>query len=333
MTIPLSAQAKTFSQKLFDQTFYLNSNPDVLTAVSQGLTTAFAHFSTFGHRENRPLLPFFDTQAYLLANPDVANATTAPGWVSAWNHFVLFGILEGRSPNGTAGFTGLFDNAKYLAQNADVSAAVSGGAFRNGFEHYLLFGATEGRAAFDKAGNAIDFASSVTPGKTVTLTTGADKLTGTGSNDVFSGALNANGVVTFQAFDELNGGGGRDTLIAQGIGTISTNATTLQSIERIEVYGMAPSATLGLANTTGVEEILIANAAGKATVSGINSGIKSLEVTGNPTAATADTFTFTLSNTAVSGTADSVTLKLSGVGDSGSNDNVTSAADLGRQWL
>ena len=48
--IPLSAQAKTFSQRLFDQTFYLNNNSDVLTAVSQGLTTAFGHFSTFGHR-------------------------------------------------------------------------------------------------------------------------------------------------------------------------------------------------------------------------------------------------------------------------------------------
>jgi len=174
--IPLSAQAKTFSQRLFDQAFYLSNdqNKDVLIVVSQGLTTAFEHFSTFGHRENRPLLPFFDTQAYLAANDDVAKATTDPGWVSAWNHFVLFGILEGRSPNGTAGFTGLFDDAKYLAQNTDVKAAVDNGAFRNGFEHYLLFGAKEGRAAFDQGGNAINFAASVMPGATFTLTTGAD---------------------------------------------------------------------------------------------------------------------------------------------------------------
>ena len=89
--IPLSSQARAVSQRLFDASFYISKNADLVTPILQGLTTAFEHFSTFGHRENRPLLPFFDSQAYLAANPDVANAVMAPGWVSAWNHFVLFG--------------------------------------------------------------------------------------------------------------------------------------------------------------------------------------------------------------------------------------------------
>jgi hypothetical protein len=203
---------------LFNETFYLDNNQDVLQAVALGLTTAFEHFSTFGHRENRPLLPFFDTQAYLTAssNSDVLNATTQPGWVSAWNHFVLFGILEGRSPNGTTGFTGLFDNAKYLAQNADVANAVSNGDFRNGFEHYLLFGAKESRAAFDKAGNAIDFQSSLTPGQTFTLTTGADNIVGTSGNDTINGYINTTAGSTDSTLtgaDQINGGAGKgDTL-------------------------------------------------------------------------------------------------------------------------
>jgi hypothetical protein len=236
--IPLSAQAKTFSQRLFNETFYLSSNPDVLTAVSQGLTTAFEHFSTFGHRENRPLLPFFDTQAYLTANLDVANATTAPGWVSAWNHFVLFGILEGRSPNGSTGFTGLFDNAKYLQQNTDVSAAVNGGAFRNGFEHYLLFGAKEGRAAFDKAGNVIDLQSSVTPVKTFTLTDKQDIFTNVGSGTVNAVISSISGDTTWQVADQISGGTAGSTLnltaVVGGSG-VSTVGRVTSGIENFNI--------------------------------------------------------------------------------------------------
>jgi len=265
--IPLSAQAKTFSQKLFDQAFYLSSNPDVLTAVSQGLTTAFEHFSTFGHRENRPLLPFFDTQAYLTANSDVAGATTQPGWVSAWNHFVLFGILEGRSPNGTTGFTGLFDNAKYLSQNTDVATAVSNGAFRNGFEHYLLFGAKEGRAAFDKGGNAIDFQSSVTPGATFTLTTGVDYA------DTTTAFLNGGNVTSSFKFtsanETVNAAGGtlqNNDILVDGSTTDNDvlNATlnalvapTLQNIETLKLNIAGNGAGLDFANITGAKKVEI----------------------------------------------------------------------------
>ena len=246
--IPLSAQAKTFSQRLFDQAFYLNNNDDVFKAVSLGLTTAFEHFSTFGHREIRPLLPFFDTQAYLTANLDVAGATKDPGWVSAWNHFVIFGILEGRSPNGTAGFSGLFDNAKYLQQNQDVDTAVSNGAFRNGFEHYLLFGAKEGRAAFNTAGNAIDLASSVTPGKIFTLTTGPDNIVGTSGNDTIIAYINTNTgstTTTLTGADVIDGGGGIDTLKLTVEGANAAGSLTAATIKNVENFFIRDLNTFG----------------------------------------------------------------------------------------
>ena len=45
---------------------------------------------------------------------------------------------------------------------------------------------------------------------------GLDTFTGTGNDDVFSGSLNSQGQVTFQSFDKLDGGAGKDTLVAQG---------------------------------------------------------------------------------------------------------------------
>jgi hypothetical protein len=313
MTIPLSAQAKTFSQKLFDQTFYLSSNPDVLTAVSQGLTTAFEHFSTFGHRENRPLLPFFDTQAYLLANPDVASATTAPGWVSAWNHFVLFGILEGRSPNGTTGFTGLFDNAKYLAQNADVNTAVSGGSFRNGFEHYLLFGAKEGRAAFDTAGNAIDFQSSVTPGKTFTLTTGPDAFTGTAGNDTFVATE-----ATLSSADIIDGGNGTDLFRYASSGNAAVNQAgfEIKNVETVQITSDAVGGTtFDFTGTQGVQTIRNFNSSQDLTLTGLKTLAPTIEIDsiGAKTALPniLDT-TINYDVAATNGTADAVQINVSG---------------------
>jgi Ca2+-binding RTX toxin-like protein len=258
--IPLSAQAKTFSQRLFNETFYLSNNPDVLTAVSLGLTTAFEHFSTFGHRESRPLLPFFDAQAYLLDNPDVLNATTQPGWVSAWNHFVLFGILEGRSPNGTTGFTGLFDNAKYLAQNADVSQAVSNGDFRNGFEHYLLFGAKEGRTAFDKAGNVIDFPSSLVPGKEFVLTTAIENIVGTDGNDIFRGVVSSGVGTTLQLFDVINGKGGTDSLFLTATGA-GMSGVSITGVENFFVRDLSTVPQIHqFANVSGAKQLWLVDA-------------------------------------------------------------------------
>lgn len=149
-----------------------------------------------------------------------------------------------------------------------------------------------------------------------------DNRTGTSGDDIFDGSVNAAGNATFQAFDVLNGGGGTDKLIAQNINSLSTTASTLQSIEQLEFYNTVANANINLTATTGVESILLSSSAGNATVSGINAGIETLAVTGNPTAGAADTSTFTVQNAAVSGAEDSVQLVVNGVGDTGANDNI-----------
>jgi subtilisin-like proprotein convertase family protein len=83
----------------------------------------------------------FDAALYLAMNPDVlaAGYTTE----TAYDHFVTFGILEGREANA------FFDTAGYLATYQDVAAAGV-----NPLAHYFQIGWQEGRdpsAWFDSA--------------------------------------------------------------------------------------------------------------------------------------------------------------------------------------
>lgn len=136
--------------------------------------------------------------------------------------------------------------------------------------------------------------------------------------------MNSAGNVTFQAFDNLTGGSGTDTLVAQGIGSLTTTSTTLQSIENIQIYAFADDGNLNLANTTGVQSILVANSVGDAhTVSGINSTIQTLSRTGNATVNIDDVMNFIVSGLAAGA---SVSLVVDGVGDTNdalNNDNDT----------
>lgn len=82
----------------------------------------------------------FDETFYLFPNADVAAAVRSGSLASGFDHFVEFGLLEGRSPSL------LYSEAFYLSQNADVAAAVSSGSFDSGLEHFLLLGHLEGRS-------------------------------------------------------------------------------------------------------------------------------------------------------------------------------------------
>jgi hypothetical protein len=119
---------------LLNQQQYLEDNPDVRAA---GIS-AVDHFVRFGQREGRDPNRFFETAAYLAANPDVAAAVRA-GFLTGVDHFLRFGQFEGRNPNAT------FDTTAYLAANPDVAAAVRAGQ-TTAFEHFLRFGEFEDRA-------------------------------------------------------------------------------------------------------------------------------------------------------------------------------------------
>jgi len=129
-----------------------------------------------------PASALFDESYYLATNTDVAAAKAIGALSTGYNHFIQFGVLEGRNPSilykesfylnanpdvaaavtartFTSGLlhflqfghlegrdpSALFDQSDYLLTNPDVATAVGQGIFRSGFEHYLEAGAAEGR--------------------------------------------------------------------------------------------------------------------------------------------------------------------------------------------
>ena len=125
---------------LFDEAFYLATNPDVAQAVADhSLPSGLDHFLRFGNAEGRDPSLYFSTPYYLAHNPDVAAALAHHTITSAFDHFRQFGMNEGRDP------IGIFNETYYLNANPDVAAAVADHSIASAFQHYLLFGRAEGR--------------------------------------------------------------------------------------------------------------------------------------------------------------------------------------------
>ena len=136
----------TVFDQLFDEAFYLNSYPDVRTAVQAGIIpSGRSHFLSSGIREGRTRISRFyrdDVEArYLTDNPDVATAVASEGFASGLQHYLGNGEGEGRSL-----FPGGFDEAWYRRRYPDVNQAIAQGVFTSGLEHYLAFGRDETRS-------------------------------------------------------------------------------------------------------------------------------------------------------------------------------------------
>lgn len=84
---------------------------------------------------------FYDEATYLANNPDVAVAVRDRVFSSGLEHFLDFGLAEGRESARA-----FFHKGFYLKENPDVKAAIQNGAFQSGWQHYVLYGADEGRA-------------------------------------------------------------------------------------------------------------------------------------------------------------------------------------------
>jgi hypothetical protein len=82
----------------------------------------------------------FDEHYYLEMNPDVAAAVAAGTIATGYDHYILYGQFEGRSPSP------YWNEAWYLQSNPDVAAAVKAGTISSGFMHYYLYGQYQGRA-------------------------------------------------------------------------------------------------------------------------------------------------------------------------------------------
>lgn len=90
----------------------------------------------------RPSVHLFNEAFYLQHNPDVAAAVSRQEFPSGYDHFLRFGVHEGRV--GTPDWTPSIE-ATYLADNSDVSHAVTLGQFHSGYQHFFEFGQFEGR--------------------------------------------------------------------------------------------------------------------------------------------------------------------------------------------
>ncbi|MGA9379458.1 MAG: hypothetical protein WBV73_11885 [Phormidium sp.] len=100
--------------------------------------------SSWDHELKNPqyrddLIETFDDAHYRTNNPDVDSAINQGIFRSAFDHFVLYGGVEGRTPNS------VFDESYYLNANSDVANAVNQGVFNSGYEHFVIAGAREGR--------------------------------------------------------------------------------------------------------------------------------------------------------------------------------------------
>lgn len=123
---------------LFDESYYLASNPDVAAAVAGGVfESGFEHFQEYGQVEKRNPSALFDTGYYLANSPDVAAAVSSNA-TTAVRHFIEFGQVEGRNPSS------LYNNAYYLTHNSDVAALVERDEI-TGIEHFIKNGQFEKR--------------------------------------------------------------------------------------------------------------------------------------------------------------------------------------------
>lgn len=112
------------SSELFDQTWYLNTYPD----VAKGDTDPLIHYIRWGAMKGRDPNPMFDSSWYLEQNPDCQKSCTNP-----LTHFILYGVDNRCDPHP------LFSTDWYLNQYPDVDESKL-----NPLDHYIRIGSKKG---------------------------------------------------------------------------------------------------------------------------------------------------------------------------------------------
>ncbi len=192
------------SFNIFDENFYLQSNPDVKAAVdSKQISSGLEHFQQYGLAEGRTLVsPYYDEAAYLQKHADVAAAVADGSFKSGLQHYIQNGEAEGRSP-------GAFDEQAYLKLYPDVAAAVEAGTLSSGFQHYIQYGQFEL--------NRVGVLSGTTGDDTITSLGNSDRISYITGVDITEYTPRANGDLNFTSsnlgsgeVDTLTGGDGND---------------------------------------------------------------------------------------------------------------------------
>jgi hypothetical protein len=159
----------------------------------------------------------------------------------------------------------------------------------------------------------------------ITLTTGADNLSGTSNNDTISGAVINAGGSTFSLTDIIDGGPGTDTLSIVSDTNFTVVGSNVKNIEKYSVNSTAAT-VVTLSNVTGYSE-LVNNASSAALTFGNGaaggvSGNQTLTING----ATGNT-TLVYSDTALTGSADSLVVNLTNYGTSSAARVLTAGAN------
>ena len=85
---------------IFDTSYYLTNNADVVVAISQGhFASAIQHYNNFGGKELRQPNAVFNPNYYAINNSDVLNAVSAGTFSSVFAHYQEFGEKENRVKN------------------------------------------------------------------------------------------------------------------------------------------------------------------------------------------------------------------------------------------
>ena len=264
----------------FDQTYYLQKNPDVLAAVARGETTAVQHFNTFGWKEGRNPNDTFDVNFYLTKNADVLAAGVNP-----LTHFTQFGAAEGRSPSASFVTAANFDTATYAAKNPDLAAAGVVTASQL-YAHFATFGFDENRPGVQTITGQpiVDGVPGGSAGNSFSFTTAfGESLVGTGNNDTFSATSDVSGVgattaATLNPTDKADGAGGIDTF---NIVATSANAPipagAVRNIEILNLISNTAANNFGsavdVASFSGVQQLWQIGATTSADVDGLTNGV------------------------------------------------------------
>lgn len=139
---------------VFDPTYYLTSNPDVVQDYGQNPMNAFLHFRDHGMREGRRGNEEFDVTSYRNRHPDlrIAFRSNLPAY---YKHYTTFGKGEGRIGSGNftlvpitsyrgASYSSVYDYTAYLSNNPDLSQTF-GNDDVGALEHFVVYGMGEGR--------------------------------------------------------------------------------------------------------------------------------------------------------------------------------------------
>lgn len=222
-----------------------------------------------------------------------------------FEHYENYGYKEGRAPSSSYAN---FDEAAYLDTYRDLGTA--GITAATALNHYLVYGASENRTAKNDDGTLITGGSSSATGTTYTLTTALDNIPGTTKDDLFVGDDN-----TLNSGDVLNGASGSDTLqFTDGVGV--TRIPNLSGIETLKVTAASGTTTLNLVNSSDITTIKSVGSSANLAVSNI-AAIAALDLG----SVSAGTTTLTYSAATVAGTADTQAIALS--------SNGTSTTDIG----